>query len=68
MTLPAANSGKDVKLASYLHVQCCLLLQANRDKRLAVNCFNESKAIMESIQGEETAEFKKVLANMTPAI
>ncbi len=67
-TLPAATSGKDLKLASYLHVRCCLLLQASRDKKLAVDCFNESKAIVEGLAGEEAAEFKKVLANMTPAI
>jgi hypothetical protein len=37
-------------------------------KKLAVDCFNESKAIVESLGGEETAEFTKVLTNMTPAI
>jgi len=37
-------------------------------KKLAVDCFNESKAIVEGLAGEEAAEFKKVLANMTPAI
>jgi len=51
MTLSPDAQGKDVKLASYLHVQCCLLLQANRDKRIAVNCYNQSKAIMDSVSG-----------------